>query len=43
MLFVTVCESVFGGNFVLTKVRRGLISVHCSELRVVRFSGVEMY
>ena len=25
--------SVFGGNFVLAKVRRGLISVRCSELR----------
>ena len=32
--------SVFGGNFVLAKVRRGLISVHCSELRGVRFSEV---
>ena len=30
--------SVFGGNFVLAKVRRGLISVRCSELRGVRFS-----
>ena len=26
--------SVFGGNFVLAKVHRGLISVRCSELRV---------
>ena len=32
--------SVFGGNFVLAKVRRGLISVRCSELRGVRFSEV---
>ena len=32
--------SVFGGNFVLAKVRRGLISVHCSELRGVCFSVV---
>ena len=32
--------SVFGGNFVLAKVRRGLISVCCSELRGVRFSEV---
>ena len=30
--------SVFEGNFVLAKVRRGLISVCCSELRGVRFS-----
>ena len=32
--------SVFGGNFVLDKVHRGLISVCCSELRGVRFSEV---
>ena len=32
--------SVFGGNFVLAKVRWGLISVRCSELRGVRFSEV---
>ena len=32
--------SVFGGNFVLAKVRRGLISVRCWELRGVRFSEV---
>ena len=32
--------SVFGGNFVLAKVLQGLISVRCSELRVVRFSEV---
>ena len=32
--------SVFGGNFVLAKVRRGLISVRCLELRGVRFSEV---
>ena len=32
--------SVFGGNFVLAKVRQGLISVRCSELRSVRFSEV---
>ena len=33
--------SVFGGNFVLAKVCRGLISVRCSELRGVRFSVVQ--
>ena len=32
--------SVLGGNFVLAKVRRGLISVRCSEFRGVRFSEV---
>ena len=32
--------SVFGGNFVLAKVRWGLISVRCSEFRGVRFSEV---
>ena len=32
--------SVFGGNFVLAKVHRGLISVRCSELRGVHFSEV---
>ena len=32
--------SVFGGNFVLAKVHRGLISVRCSELRGIRFSEV---
>ena len=32
--------SDFGGNFVLAKVHQGLISVHCSELRGVRFSEV---
>ena len=32
--------SISGGNFVLAKVRRGLISVRCSELRGVRFSEV---
>ena len=32
--------SVFGGNFVLAKVCRGLISVRCLELRGVRFSVV---
>jgi len=30
--------SIFGGNFVLAKVHRGLISVRCSELRGVCFS-----
>ena len=30
----------FGGNFVLAKVRRGLICVCCSELRSVCFSEV---
>ena len=33
--------SIFGGNFVLAKVRWGLISVRCSELRGVRFSEVQ--
>ena len=33
--------SVFGGNFVLAKVRWGLVSVRCSELRGVRFSEVQ--
>ena len=33
--------SVFGGNFVLAKVRLGLVSVRCSELRGVRFSEVQ--
>ena len=32
--------SVFRGNFVLAKVHWSLISVHCSELRGVRFSVV---
>ena len=32
--------SIFGGNFVLAKVQRGLISVRCLELRGVRFSEV---
>ena len=32
--------SVFGGNFVWTKVHWGLISVRCSELRGIRFSEV---
>ena len=32
---------VFGGNFVLAKVHLGLISVHCLELRGVRFSEVQ--
>ena len=31
---------VLGGNFVVARVRRGLISVCCSELRGVRFSEV---
>ena len=35
--------SVFGGNFVLAKVRQGLISVRCSKLRGVRFSEVQFY
>ena len=39
--YVTVASlSVFEGNFVLAKVRRGLISVHCLELRGVRLSEV---
>ena len=33
--------SVLGGNFVLAKVRRGLISVRCLEFRGVRFSKVQ--
>ena len=32
--------SVFGGDFVLAKVCRGLISVHCSELKGVGFLEV---
>ena len=32
--------SVIGGNFVLAKVSRGLISVRCSELRGVCFLEV---
>ena len=32
--------SIFGGNFVLATVHRGLISVRCSKLRGVRFSEV---
>ena len=35
-----VSLSAFGGNFVLAKVRLGLISVRCSELRGVHFSEV---
>ena len=35
-----VSLSVLGGNFVLVKVRLGLIGVRCSELRGVRFSEV---
>ena len=38
-----VSLSVFGGNFVLDKVRLGLISVRCSELRGVHFLEVRMY
>ena len=39
--YVSVASlSIFGGNFVLNKVRRGLISAHCLELRGVRFSEV---
>ena len=39
--FVVVASlSVFRGNFVLAKVYWGLISVHYSELRGVRFSQV---
>ena len=40
LLVDVVSLSVFGGNFVLAKVRLGLISVRCSELRGVRFSEV---
>ena len=32
--------SVFGGNFILAKVRWGLICVRCLELRGVHFSEV---
>ena len=35
-----VSLSVFGGNFVLAKVSLGLITVHCRELRGVRFSKI---
>ena len=35
--------SIFRGNLALTKVCRGLISVHYSEFRGVRFSEFEMY
>ena len=35
-----VSLSVFRGNFVLAKVRLGLISVRCLELRGVRFLEV---
>ena len=35
-----VSLSVFGGNFVLAKVRLGPIGIRCSELRGVRFSEV---
>ena len=40
LLVGVVSLSVFGGNFVSAKVRLGLISVRCSELRGVRFSDV---
>ena len=40
LLVGVVSLSVFGGNFVLAKVRLGLVSVRCSELRGVRFSEV---
>ena len=40
-LFVGVVSlSVFGGNFALAKVRLGLISLRCTELRGVRSSEV---
>ena len=41
LLVGVVSLSVFGGNFVLAKVRLGLISVRCSELRGLRFSKVQ--
>ena len=37
-----VSVSVFGGNFVLAKVILGLISVHCTELRIASWR-FEMY
>ena len=40
LLVGVVSLSIFGGNFVLAKVHLGFISVHCSELRGVRFSEV---
>ena len=43
LLVGVVSLSAFGGNFVLAKVRLGLISVRCSELRGVHFTGFEMY
>ena len=30
--------SIFRGNFILARVRWGLISVHCLELKGIRFS-----
>ena len=38
-----VSLSFFGGNFVLAKVRLGLISVRCSELRGVPSRRFEFY
>ena len=32
--------SIFKGDFVLAKVRQGVISVHCLELRDIHFSEV---
>ena len=40
LLVGVVSLSVFGGNFVLAKVRLGLVSVRCSEMRGVHFSEV---
>ena len=36
-----VLLSIFRGNFVLVLVSLGLTSVHCTELRGVRFSKFE--
>ena len=36
-----VSLSVFKGNFVLAKVSLGLVVVHCTRLKGVRFSVVE--
>ena len=41
LLVGVVSLSIFGGNFVLAKVRLVLIGVPCSELRGVRFSEAQ--
>ena len=42
LLMGVVSLSIFRGNFVLAKVRLGLISVHCLELRGICFSDGSM-